>query len=308
MKKIGVAIPTYNRNDLLEKLLLSIPDDIKISISDNGGYVTNEIKQKYGNAFYICHDKVIDIFHNWNSAIENDIDVDFLSIPSDDDLYLKEKFQIIVNAINSIDADVFVFGNQFIDGDDTLIGSYCPDKYEVLNAPYGFERFMHGVDVRMPSVFFKKSFLDEIGYFDAELFSLTAADSELIQRALLLGKAVFVPEVVSSYRVWPGSLTDQKIATSHWLIEIELWADKIVELGSNSKNLLKPNFNWNVYKDELFARNLLAGLENKYKNKKYLELRMHYKAHRFPKKALLRTKLRIIKVLFKTFLKGLYAR
>lgn len=68
----------------------------------------------------------------------------------------------------------------------------------LLSKRINYPEFLY---VRMPSVFFKKSFLDKIGYFDEKNFNLTAADSELIQRSLLLGKVAFIPKIVSSYRV-----------------------------------------------------------------------------------------------------------
>ncbi len=132
----------------------------------------------------------------------------------------------------------------------------------------------------MPSVFFKKRFLDKIGYFDDKKFSLTAADSELIQRALLLGKVVYVPEIVSSYRVWQGSLTYEKIASSEWLEEIELWHEKISMLGiNNSVNI----FDWKYYRGEIFARNLLAGLSNLYTKGEYKQLQHHFSKMKTPR-------------------------
>lgn len=307
MKKIAIAIPTYNRNDLLVRLIKSIPDDISVFVSDNGSYVTPEIETQFNNLEVHKHSKVISIFENWNSALAAVDNCDYMAIPSDDDLYISDQFETIQAVIDNNDADVFVFGNHFIDERDKIVGHYCPEKFEVFEAPYGLSKFLYGVDVRMPSVFFKKTFLDRIGYFDAESFTLTAADSELVQRALLLGKAVFVPEIVSSYRVWSGSLTDQRIATEHWMREIDIWTDKITKLAEEVPGA-KDAYNWQQYSDEIFARNLLAGLSNLRKNKKHKALWQHLKSNRFPKRALLKTKLRIYRLIVLNFLQGLYAR
>ena len=35
---LGVAIPTYNRSVLLDKLLSSIPANVPVSVSDNGSF------------------------------------------------------------------------------------------------------------------------------------------------------------------------------------------------------------------------------------------------------------------------------
>ena len=308
MKKIAIAIPTYNRNNLLLRLISTIPNNVKVFISDNGSYVTPEIETQFNNLKVLKHSKVISIFENWNSALAAVNDCDYLAIPSDDDLYVSDQFQTIQAVIDNNDADVFVFGNNFVNENDQVTGSFCPDKLEVFESPNGFRKFRFGVDVRMPSVFFKKSFLDELGYFDEKLFTLTAADSELVQRALLTGKVIFVPEIVSSYRVWSGSLTDQRIASAHWMREVDAWTNKISSLALVRLNDVEySSFNWKQYKDEIFARNLLAGMSNLYKAKKYADLLTHFKTMRYPKHALLKTKLRILKQLVVCSLKRLYA-
>lgn len=82
--------------------------------------------------------------------------------------------------------------------------------------------FIH-IQARMPAIFFKKDFLDRIGYFDTDNFKITAADSELIQRALILGKSLYIPEVIANYRMWGGNLTNKTIASDQWLIEVARW-------------------------------------------------------------------------------------
>ncbi len=308
MKKTGIAIPTYNRNKLLDKLLSTIPNDVQVSVSDNGGYVTSDLKAKYKNTVYTTHSNVIDMFYNWNSAIKSIENIDYVAIPSDDDLYSLDSFNVIQETINNHnDIDIFIFGNNFINENDEVIGHYCPKKYEILDPPYGLFHFLYGVNVRMPSVFFKKSFLDKIGYFDEKNFTLTAADSELVQRALLLGKVAFIPKIVASYRVWSGSLTDQRIATKHWMSEIDVWTDKIITLANSTIGIQQTLFNWQQYKDEVYAQNLLAGLGNLYKSKNYNKVLSYYHEMRHPKHAQLKTKLRIFKVLLLSKIRTLNA-
>ena len=303
MKKLAISIPTYNRQYYLTKLINSIPESTQITVSDNGNFLTGVEFYSHPNLIKISHSNVLPIFENWNSAIISAPETDYIAIPSDDDYYIKDEFPFIIKTLNEFDADVFVFGNNFVDEHDDVLGSYCPKEYSVLKAPLGFKKFFYSVDVRMPSIIFRKSFLDEIGCFDQNSFTLTAADSELIQRALLLGNTVFVPKIISCYRVWPGGLTDQKIASKHWMDEIDIWTNKIVELGK-AKNI---TINWNKYKDEVYARNLTAGVSNLYKAKKYSESLSYFKTMRYPKYALIKTKLRLFKCLVACFLKGLYA-
>ncbi len=293
MKKIAIAIPTYNRERLLSKLIQTIPSNIVISISDNGSFLPDHFAKEYKNVSIIKHQNVLNMFDNWNAAIKNINEIDFIAITSDDDLYDINSFEFIQKTMNTHDADVFIFGNNFIDENDHIIGKYCPKKYKFYHAPNGLNEFLYGVKVRMPSVFFKKSFLDKIGYFDEKLFNLTAADSELIQRALLFGKVAFIPKIVGSYRVWSGSLTAQKIASQRWMKEVEEWTNKIMKLATDSNLKFKNKMNWEKYKDEIFARNLLSGLNNLYKSKKYKEVLTYYSQNRFPHKAFLKTKTKI---------------
>lgn len=304
---LTIAIPTYNREVLLTKLVDSIPKDINISISDNGSFLSAKFKEQHENVSIIENEKILDIFYNWNTSIKNIDKTYYLAIPSDDDLYNIESFKFIKETINSLDdVDIFIFGNNFIDGNDNIIGSYCPKELKVFDSPTGLNEFLYGVNVRMPSVFFKKSFLDEIGYFDEKNFTLTAADSELVQRSLLLGKVAFIPKIVSSYRVWNGSLTDQKIATNHWMSEIDIWTDKIIKLANSKLTDSQNTFNWGKYKDEIYARNLLAGLNNLYRNKNYKKITDHFSSCRYPKNAMLKTKIRILKILLLSTIKAFF--
>ncbi|MCT7942947.1 glycosyltransferase family 2 protein [Shewanella holmiensis] len=303
MKRLSVSIPTYNRQHYLTKLINSIPEDTQIVVSDNGEFLTDVEFGNHPHFVKVSHKKVLPIFENWNAAIISSADTDYIAIPSDDDCYIKSEFPFIINVLNKYDADVFIFGNNFIDENDNVVGSYCPKDYEVLQAPLGFNKFLYSVDVRMPSIIFKKTFLDKIGYFDQKSFTLTAADSELIQRALLLGNVVFVPRIVSCYRVWPGGLTDQKIASKHWMDEIDTWTNKIIKLGREEV----ASVNWNKYKDELYARNLLAGCYNLYKVKNYKGVTNHLKISRYPWNAKLASHLRLLKIFSLSCLKRIYA-
>lgn len=303
MKKLAVSIPTYNREYYLTKLINSIPENIQIAVSDNGGFLTEVEFGNHPHLVKVSHNEVLPIFENWNAAIIASASTDYIAIPSDDDCYIKSEFPFICNVLNKYDADVFIFGNNFIDENDKVVGNYCPEEYEVFQAPFGFKKFLYGVDVRMPSIILRRSFLDKIGYFDHNSFTLTAADSELIQRALLLGSAVFVPRIVSCYRVWPGGLTDQKLASKHWMDEIDVWTNKIIKLGREEA----ISVNWNKYKDEIYARNLLAGCYNLYKMKNYRDVIAHLKTTRYPWHAKLVSHLRLLKIFSLSCLKRMYA-
>lgn len=296
-KKIAIAIPTYDRNELLVKLLKTIPDDVLVFISDNGGKSTNsDFFQDKNYTVSVVSD--LSMFENWNNATSI-AECDYIAITSDDDLYLPGAFDVVRDKISSTDADVYIFGHLYVDSGDNVIGSYKINKFSKELAPNGFLKYKFGVDSRMPSIFFKKSFLDEIGHFDIDNFSFTAADSELIQRALLKGSVAFFPEQVSCYKVWGGGYTDKKIATKEWLEQIDNWTKKIIELGVDESSFFSEKFS-KKYSDEIYARNLYAGLANLFNQKKYRELLLFKEEARWPSNALVKTRLRIVWLLLKS--------
>ncbi len=147
MKKIAIAIPTYKRQELLIKLLESIPNEVQVVVSDNGAFVSESIKKNYKNTSFVVHEYEIGMFSNWNSAVGNSKKCDYIAIPSDDDIYIDGAFEIINKFINSTEeADIYIFGNNFINEYNKVIGSYCPKKYEVFQSPFGLKYFLYGVN------------------------------------------------------------------------------------------------------------------------------------------------------------------
>ncbi|MFY0253345.1 glycosyltransferase family 2 protein [Chitinophaga sp. 30R24] len=295
---IEVAIPTYNRNLYLSKLLSTIPADIKVYVSDNGSCVSDDVVRKYPNATFIKHSVVLDVFENWNAAAKQSSS-EWLVIPSDDDLFLPEAFQQIEYYTNKYaEADMLIFGHQIIDENDVVKYKWQPDSEEIMNAPTGFLKFRFGVEARMPSIVFKTSLLRQLNYFDEHL-KLTAGDSDLVQRGLLHGKAIFIPVIIGAYRVWNGGLTNKKIATKLWLDEIDYWQNKVVGLLKERVLqgwVLPGALSFDQIKDEVYARNLSAGLYSilKSDNGSRKNRVAFIRQNRFPWRATLKSKMRII--------------
>lgn len=257
-EKINVCIPTYNREIMLTKLIKSIDKNINIVVSDNGGFITEKMTGQYANVLLKPSNKVLEIFTNWNNAVTLS-NAEYVVIPSDDDLYLDNAFDIIISEINkSPDLDVLIFGHHYIDENDNIIHTWNFGRYERFEAPHGFKIFQFGVDARMPSIVFKREFLEKIGLFDTN-FKLTAADSDLIQRALLYGTVQFIPKIIACYRVWGGGLTAQKQASKEWLNEIEYWTTKVGALAEKQYSDNNMKFKAEEFSHEILARNILAG-------------------------------------------------
>jgi hypothetical protein len=292
--RIAVAIPTYKREELLRRLVSSIPIDWDIYVSDNDASLKPLLTPLPG---VVSHSAVlIPMFANWNRALSLvDPSASHVFIPSDDDLFLSNAGDAVEQALaRHPDTDMFVFGCDFFDEHDQIWPGYRVAALQAYEPGDGFSVFSRGVDARMPGILFRKSFLDQIGAFD-ERFELTASDSDLIQRALLLGRSVFVPETIGLYRVWAGSLTHVRIASDQWMHEIDLWTAKIAAVIKAGHQPSGPVINVNQYRDEILARNLLAALGNLLNKGEVDQACDFLRRHPVPRHATLATRLRLLR-------------
>lgn len=293
--KIAVAIPSYRRPELLLALTRSLPGDLPINVSDNDSSMAG-LSVPFGNNVHIHHaERLLPIFVNWNRAVAGvPRDTSHVLIPSDDDLYLPDALDTVRAAVVRYpDADMWVFGCDFVDGNGQVSPGWTPSREEFCANGDGFLHFEKGVNARMPGVLFRRSFLERIGGFN-ERFELTASDSELIQRAALLGNTAFIPTVIGLYRVWQGSLTHARQATDTWLNEIDLWTGNIAALLSAGHQPRSRRVDVYGYRDEIRAQNLLAGLHNLMRKQELSQARAFLRRHPIPRHATVRTRLRLL--------------
>lgn len=268
--RVSIAIPTRRRNELLALLLESIGDSAdEIIVRDNGEGEARALIGRFPRVRWLFGPE-LPIFENWRAALDAATG-DFVAIPSDDDLYLCPVGPLVSRAGAAPDVDVVIAGHRFVDGDGRVVGGWCPPRREVLAPPAAFLRFQFGVPARMPAVFFRTSFLRRIGSLDTR-FALTAADSELVQRAALLGRVALEPEVVAAYRVWPGGLTDQRQLSAQWMEEIEAWSSKLAPMAEEACRRGGVPFDRTRYADELLASNLVAGMARAVKRGAHAEV------------------------------------
>lgn len=294
--RIAVAIPTYARKEMLQRLIHSIPRDWHVFVSDNNASLA-PLEAPIGPNVTVSHSEtLIPMFANWNRALSLvDDSCSHVFIPSDDDLFLPAAGAAVAEALaRHPEADMLIFGCDLFNEHDKRWAGYVPSAHEALAPGDGFLKFSAGVDARMPGVLFRKSFLDHIGAFD-ERFELTAADSELIQRAALLGRTVFVPTVIGLYRIWSGSLTHARQATDLWMNEIGMWTDKIAKLLQDGHQPASHRVDITRYQAEIQALNLLAGLNNLCAKGATAEARAFLARHPVPAGAHLKTRLRLLR-------------
>jgi len=294
LNDLTIVIPTYNRNEYLLKILNTIPANVNVIVCDNGGSVTNEIINRYKEFSFIRPDRALEMFENWNFAISK-VKTKWFIIPSDDDIYYAGAFEKIASVINENgDTDVILFGHNIINEFDAVLSTWAPSHFQVLKAPEGYDYFKYGVEARLPSVIFKTDVATSYSLFK-ETYIYTAADSLLIQKMMLHGKTVLVPDVISGYRVWPNNFTSKLISTSGWLEKIDQWQD---EIAVHVNEVYKTKYNTLHIKDEVYARNLIAGIINMKAKHGFGPTYTFFKSVRFPWNAKMVTKLNVIKALF----------
>jgi GT2 family glycosyltransferase len=288
---LGIAIPSYKRPELLARLLDSIDADIPISVSDNGAYLDAAFTARYPRVRFVQKPEVIPVLQNWNRAARA-VDSEWIVMPGDDDLYYPGSFDLIERAIrNNPSADILFFGHHIIDEVDRVIGTWSPAA-EALAAPAGFERVRLGVPARPPGIVFRKAVYERLGGF-CEAFQVTASDNDFYQRVTLVGRAVFVPDVASGYRVWSSGGTAQTIASKAWLDEIDLWCGRVQEFAGRHSKYTYPD----SLRDEIYLGNLRAGIWALKARGGYLTAWRHAATARYPYRARLISQLKLLALL-----------
>lgn len=260
--RVGVAVPTYRREGLLRELLATVPPQWRAWVSDNDASLAPLPEGGLGPGVVVSHaPTLVPMFANWNRALSLvDASVTHVLVPSDDDLFLPAAHDAVRSAVQAHpDADILVFGCDLVDEHGRVRVGYRPRKPAFYGPGEAFAVFRHGVDARMPGVVVKTDLIRRIGAFD-ERFQLTAADSDFIQRAMILGRCAFVPTVIGLYRTWAGSLTHARQASDEWMREIDLWTDKVAALLETSTVPALRRIDVRGLRDEIRARNISAAL------------------------------------------------
>jgi glycosyltransferase involved in cell wall biosynthesis len=293
---LTVVIPTFNRLDMLKKILDSIPLYINVIISDNGSSVPYEFMSKYPTFTFYKTNTLLEALENWNNCISL-VNTEWFIIPSDDDLYYEESFKIIGHHIKaSQNSDLLVFGHKIIDENDEVISTWIPDEARHLKPPFAFSKVKYGVNARFPSIVFKKAIVVANGCFDTS-FKITAGDSKLIQQCVLNGAISFIPEVIAAYRVWPNNSTSLTISTQKWLKEIDRWQDEILPIASKKFKEKGEKLNLRNIKDQVYATNFIVGIGIKNKNGGVGSALNFFLQNRFPLHANFKTQLTILKTI-----------
>lgn len=285
---IGIAIPSYKRPEMLARLLDSIAPGIPIAVSDNGASLDAAFRERYPQACFLQQPDVLTVLKNWNKAARA-IDAEWIVMPGDDDLYYPSSFERIEAAIRQHPtADILFFGHHIVDEHDSVQETWTPAA-ETFAAPRGFHVVRLGVPARPPSIVFRRAIYERLGGF-CEDFRVTAGDNDFYQRAALMGEVVFVPDVVSGYRVWSSGSTSQTIASRAWLDEIDLWCRRVQAFANSASHYRYPD----SLRDEIYLANLRSGIRARRLVHGWLAGWRHAASARYPYRAAPMSQVRLL--------------
>jgi glycosyltransferase involved in cell wall biosynthesis len=215
--KVTIAIPTYNRSQLLRTSLTSALQqdyaDYQVVVLDNASSDdTEDVVRSFADArvTYLKNDENLGLFRNWNRAIEINRSP-YLSILQDDDVILPGFVRESVNALEThVTAAFSVVRGAAIDIDDGLIDASAKDTSDPLPEGLisGFE-FLHRIVkghkwiTHFSTVMMRSESLAACGPFDHP-HSKDTLDINLFYRLAARFDIVFINKVLCQVRFHPG--------------------------------------------------------------------------------------------------------
>lgn len=223
---VDFCIPTYNRADYVRVLLDSLPSGATVHLRDNGSFLSGVDFNFKGRLHLEQDSSVVDMFENWSKVAQLG-GGEWFFLTSDDDLYYAN-LQAELDSVlaNSPNVGMIIFGHNIIDSEGRVLSTWTPSSLGLKQGKEAFDSFAYGVEARMPSILINRECYNQSGGLSTE-FKISAADSELVQRLLVQYPVLFMPAVVSGYRVWPGAATHDKIVGEEWRLDVELWVRKL---------------------------------------------------------------------------------
>ena len=98
--KIAVAVPTYQRKELLRRLIDTVPANWFVCVSDNASSLLPLDEPLPSNVTVSHGDELVPMFANWNRALAMvDASCSHVFVPSDDDIFLPGVREVVEAAL-----------------------------------------------------------------------------------------------------------------------------------------------------------------------------------------------------------------
>lgn len=215
MKRLTVAVPTFNRVDFLRKCLnelFKLGDKIEIIVSDNNSqdetrdYLSSLDNVK--NLMVHTNPENKGMVGNWNTLLYL-IETEYFLLLSDDDLIDAgevEKFVELINRDDFGDYDVCFYRTKIIDTNGKLLKETKPLVYEGTKKEFIRSFLRLRTQITLSSTIFKLSALKNVGGYDKEDGLL--ADTAAWMRVVSNKNYYISNQFLSSYRIHQGALTN----------------------------------------------------------------------------------------------------
>lgn len=219
--KVTVAIPTYNRAELLrgciESILAQDYQDLNLLVLDNASdddteEVVRSLFLQDQRIAYIKHETNLGFVRNWINIIELN-QSQYLTIVPDDDLLLAGFISESVQALDEHPSAGFSLAlPSFIDNNGAILNQ----KHDAFDMPDGLINGLDYIDLciawRGSSIYtattmMRAAALSEVGSFDSP-HSWNTIDSNLSFRLASRFDIVFLRKELAQIRVHPGQLSD----------------------------------------------------------------------------------------------------
>jgi glycosyltransferase involved in cell wall biosynthesis len=215
---LTIAVPTYQRPDLLRRALASIvqaitePSAVEVVISDNSPDVSGPEIERFraawtGRLRYLPNVPTIDTVSNWNQCIKVATGRYVLFI-HDDDYLLPDVGPGLLAALRRAPADehVFLFGVRVVTLEGRVRRQQTHRRERGLSPAEALHRILTNSSyVRTPGLVIRRDAFDEVGLFDAAVRVPT--DFDLETRMFARYGVRLEPEVVAGYTVHQAGVT-----------------------------------------------------------------------------------------------------
>lgn len=221
--KVTIAIPTYNRAELLGSSLRSALaqtySNFDVLVVDNASTDDTEtVVKSFGDSRikYVRNEINIGLFRNWNRAIELN-NSPYLTIFQDDDELLPEFIQESVEALNGDSCAAFSFTRASgIDMNSEPVP--LPGEYPIGGVISGVEylyRIVGGSNwvIHASTVMMRSSVLAEVGPFDTP-HSNHSIDINLYYKMMARYNVIFIPKLLGRVRCHAGQDTQRTFYSS----------------------------------------------------------------------------------------------
>lgn len=219
---VSIVICTFNRVELLKQTLETVFEQryspVEILIIDDGSTdKTPQLIKSYGDRvrYYRQENKGIAAARTVGCQLAKG---EYIAFQDDDDLMHPDRIIYLYNALCRYPDAVFAVGDwAYIDAEGNLTGERSKfniraENGEPILIEDGYKAVLWPFVTPLPhTTLFRKKDGDSIGWFDDSRFFHGCSDTDFFARLGLLGPIIYVPEVVSYYRIGHSQLWGRKL-------------------------------------------------------------------------------------------------